>query len=91
MSPTTPNSFLRWTLRGHNWTLADGGRTLAVIEPCWSDRHACLFLINKRKELAYDGMYSHRTGKLRIILRLWFSRAAVTDETPKPIGDEAPM
>ena len=63
-----------WTHGDDNWTLASNGRTLAVIEPCWSDRHACLFLANSTGELTYDGMYSRRIARLRICLRLWFSR-----------------
>ena len=55
-------------------SLASNGRTLAVIEPCWSDHHACLFLANSKGELTYDGMYSRRIARLRICLRLWYSR-----------------
>ena len=73
MTTIASNTSPTWTRNGDNWTLASNGRTLAVIEPCWSDRHACLFLANSKGELAYDGMYSRRIARLRICLRLWFS------------------
>ena len=74
MTAIASNTSPTWTRSDDNWTLASNGRTLAVIEPCWSDRHACLFLANSTGELTYDGMYSRRIARLRICLRLWFSR-----------------
>ena len=76
MTAIASNTSPTWTHSDDNWTLASNGRTLAVIEPCWSDRHACLFLANSTGELTYDGMYSRRIARLRICLRLWFSRTS---------------
>ena len=73
MTASASNPSPTWTHSDDNWTLASNGRTLAVIEPCWSDRHACLFLANSTGELTYDGMYGRRIARLRICLRLWFS------------------
>ena len=72
MTAIASNASPIWTRSDDNWTLSSNGRALAVIEPCWSDRHACLFLANSTGELVYDGMYSRRIARLRICLRLWF-------------------
>ena len=72
-----------WTQSGDNWILAGNDHTVAVIEPCWSDRHACLFLANSTGELVYDGMYGRRIARLRICLRLWFSQTRA--DGPRPV------
>lgn len=63
-----------WTRRGDTWHLTRHGRTLAVIEPSWSDHHSLLFLTDNNGELVHDATYGHCIARLRISLRFWFAR-----------------
>lgn len=74
MTSVTHDTTPIWNRRGDNWRLTRNGRTLAVIEPSWSDHHFFLFIADGTGDLVHDGTYGHRLARLRIVLRLWYRR-----------------